>query len=431
MMASTVVQSRRVGASAGPRILCCVFAAAVPFDAILVAQEGVSWLRLLGFLLIVVLAAEILVIGQVRWLGAVHFLPIALAVWATLSLGWSLGGPSHESALQIVQFSVMGALILAIPWSRRDIHAISMSIVAGGVLAAVMVLTRFGAGDHYLGLVDRASIAINTGTEQDPNHLAASLLLPLFLAAWLGWHRRGPIKLALISGAGTIAIAILLTGSRGAMVGLGLGLSAWVFGVGKRRMLRFVAAILLCIGVVLALQQVYPDVAERFTTTYTIADEGAGRLDIWAVGVTSFKLSPVWGVGVGRFPQSFERSFRATSGITNVKHLAVSHSLPLRIAVELGTLGLLLWSAWLLVLAALAFRSWNMRQVLVPFMIALTGASLFLDSFSERYWWLGMTMIALLSTCSRRSHSHDRASRLTGRSSAPLGGPEPAKEVLI
>jgi putative inorganic carbon (hco3(-)) transporter len=167
----------------------------------------------------------------------------------------------------------------------------------------------------------------------DPNDFAQALVmaLPLLWGAWKQGQRWRNLLVVVLPGS-ALAYGILLTQSRGAVVGL----AAMLF-IGVRRMLGTVKTGLL-LGTMLAAVVVTNMAGGRaFSSQERSAEE---RIEAWIVGLQLLKEHPLIGAGYGRF--------------TDFNHLTAHNSYVLCFA-EIGLVGYFIW----LGLIVLSFKGLN------------------------------------------------------------------------
>ena len=141
---------------------------------------------------------------------------------------------------------------------------------------------------------------------QDPAHFAA-LLLPAFIFCTFELlHGRRPylsLPMALLTLGG-----IVLSGTRSAWLSLLVVLAVFVFpALELRRKIAAVVLLPVVFGAVLLIPGLSDMVVDRVATAGESG--GAGRTDIWAVGLVIFETSPVIGVGYGNFRSLTPRSW--------------------------------------------------------------------------------------------------------------------------
>jgi O-antigen ligase len=187
----------------------------------------------------------------------------------------------------------------------------------------------------------------------NPNDLAAFSLPLLGLAAGLIYVERVRIwRLAALAGVGVLALLIMLTQSRGAMLALG---GATIFLVLNSR--RRGRDTLLLVGLFAVAALFAPkDVWDRLGGLSNVSVESgmkgvdpegsaASRWTIWQVAATTVRENPVLGVGAGMMP-FHHRNFAMNQNLNfNVQGARDTHSTYLRIAAETGIPGLIIYLA--------------------------------------------------------------------------------------
>jgi O-antigen ligase len=184
------------------------------------------------------------------------------------------------------------------------------------------------------------------------NAVALYLELMTPIAIWLSWTiwRSRPFTIALTV---LSAVALLVTGSRGAWVGAAAGvvvalLLAWrESGVSIRSVLGTIRGRVVAVVLVLALVAAVPLVAPRLL----LGDEG--RLELWSAAWSMIASSPIVGVGPGSWPD-----LRASTPISDdiFAVLATSHNSVLQTLTDAGIIGLLA-GLWLVI--AIARLGWR------------------------------------------------------------------------
>jgi len=336
-----------------------------------------------GILFAVVYAVPRL--GRLR-LSAMPLAGWAYLAWALASWAWALSPDVALGQLvTLVQLFVIAVLVANVvvhdPSIVRPllfVYSLSATVAAGLGLVAYV---SSAAGSRVAALPN-----------QDPAQFAA-LLLPAFvfsLYELLRGYRpllMGPIVLLVTTG-------IILSGTRGAWVSAIVVVAIVI--VPHLRPRQLVASAILAFSVtVLALQ--IPGVANLVTqrTALALVTGGAGRTDIWTVGLHIFASNPVTGVGYANFPVAYTPAMVAAANVQFYLEAASGpHSIVVGTLGELGLVGLLLLALFLLPLAVR--RGWGTEATVVQgILVSLLVSALFLDVLSNRKQvWLAIGLAA-------------------------------------
>jgi len=324
------------------------------------------------------------------------------------------------------------AASLAASW--RALRGALVALVAGAVLLSLIALLQVAIGNPDLEfgglagvqeghLYEDVSQIRPAGPVGDPNYFARILILAFPAAAFLGIGRTSRREqLAYLAAAGAIALAVLFTYSRGAMLTL-VAVALLLIVVGRVRITRTTVAI----GLVGMIALIPTTVGRRLLTTVSVFGDGSQqgitdasvdkRKQLLGVAWTMFNDHPVAGVGVGNFGSHYA-PYANLVGYNGPDYTPLgvrqyAHNLYLETAVETGLLGLgTFLMAMTVMLAALhrARRHLLARgdtahaALVTAIALAIVGyllASVFLQhSGFQRYLWLilGLGVAALRLT---------------------------------
>jgi len=226
-------------------------------------------------------------------------------------------------------------------------------------------------------------------TLKNPNLLAGYLLPQVSLAAGLAMAafsvKRWLLGVPLICIAAAIAIATLLTGSRGGYLGLFATGGAFVFVVvamiwrdqPKLRMPMIAVLLVGAAGSLLALHFV-PGFEQRITSIFAGSEHSSNafRMNVWRSSFNMFKDNWWFGIGPGN------QTFRLAYGLYMISGFDAlgTYCVPLEVAVEAGLLGIASFIALVVCLFARAH-------------VAFWRGSVFADSWQR---WLAVGAAAAL-----------------------------------
>ena len=297
-----------------------------------------------------------------RRFAAEHAGAAALAVvflaWVLASAAWAERPADAFGA--VVRYAPNLALLpIAFAAVRTRSHgpAFAAAFIAGALLSATYGLAAGAPAGSAAGFsrLDGAGV--------DPNILAmalvAALALSVALAARPGARAAGR-GLAAVAGLACLT-ALLLTGSRGGLVGLAAMLVCGVAlaGRGRRVAAGLLAACVLAGAAVYVLQLAPAATRERIVHP----SGGSGRADLWRVGLRVVAHHPLLGVGAGNFPGSTVHELLAPGAITRSQYIVdtpkVAHNVYLEVQAELGVPGLAMFLALIAFSLACCRSAWR------------------------------------------------------------------------
>jgi O-antigen ligase len=324
-----------------------VFVAALPFDAVaaLLPDKTLSLTRLLGVAVLGGWAVWVLMNRvRVRLTGPGYLLASYVG-FAAISYFWSDNAEATSNQLrtlvQLFLLYIMTAnLMTRLPSVERTLNV----LIAGTAVLGLLVVWQFPSGGLDRGTFTYGEESFN------PNYLAATLVLPAVAAAALG-SARGAFGWWRLAAIIPIAAGIVVSGSRGGIVGFVAGIGVLCLARPRLGMRALGALVLLSV----ALPFVLPtSMLEHLVTRFTSAgtDRLSGRLDIWKVTFAMIGDRPLHGTGYACFRDAFYQ-YMATAGVDPRWALAnrwggrASHNVYLGTLAELGVVGLgLLLSAF-------------------------------------------------------------------------------------
>ena len=303
----------------------------------------------------------------------------SVLLWTALSTVWSDSVPRTVAEVERTTVYVAGIAALLLVVSTATV-----AWLLGGVLAAVVGVAAYALVDQPTGHGQLNPLSGPLGYWNALGILAAVGLL-LAIGFLTSPQLPAPARVASLAAAPPLATTLYLTYSRGALLGLGLGLLVFVFAhpwvSGRRRRLlatAFAAAVLagLVAGAVLSggptelVDRTFsafrsPPAPHGKRSERLLTVSGNFRTHYWKVAWREYRAHPVLGSGAGTFDLYWDRYRHTQYGSRD------AHNLYLETLAELGPLGLIL------LLVALALPLLGLRGARQsPLIAAAAGAYL-------------------------------------------------------
>lgn len=253
-------------------------------------------------------------------------------------------------ALNFVLFPIVFAAI------RTPRHVVWLFAVFVG---SALLVTAYGL---------QSSAGITTGEAErlggaglNPNQLGALLAVGAILATVLASYRPlgGAARLVALFAAGLCTVSVIMTESRGALLGLVASLVVTPFLVGPGRRARATAVV---VGGALAISMWLALVAPQATLDrLTHASGGSGRVDLWTIGLRMVDDRPLTGVGAGNFKVSSIHYLLEPGTIERPQYIIDEpkppHNIYLQVLSELGIAGIAVFGFILVLTLGLCVRA--------------------------------------------------------------------------
>ena len=382
------------------RALFIVFVASIPAEYALVLPIVGSVSRLVGAVLLLDCATDVLYRGVARRLPAVIVVLAAFVVWSLASVAWSFEPLlSANRAITYFQLLVMAWVIWENIRREEDLVAAAQAYVLGALLVAVVTVWEFQSSSFALSLITTDVRVAAFGA--NPNELALTMVTAIPIALLL--LRRSQSRTTALANVVYLilgTLAVVLTASRAGAVALAVAVLAMLpmFRESRPSAKVMVAFGLLCLLVLFI--SVVPDY-----TLQRIASIGAKlqRMDFnnrtmnWAAGLEMFSERPLLGVGAGAFEG-------ATAHLIDVPRS--SHSTWIGVLVETGVVGAVLWiSAIWLALLELRFAPALWRRALLAAILPMLVGMLVTGWDHRKVPWF----LLVLATCAADAITTTRA----------------------
>ena len=377
----------------------CLYIVSLPFDSISSLGSGGTLSKLLGLLSAVAIVPIVLRTGIHRPLPRAVVAWLLLLALMLLSVFWAMDSTDGMSSIQMYGSLIALYVLLAlVPVREFEFKTILAAIVLEGVVAAGLTAFLFRQDMVATGAASSRYTLVVGDSSIDPNYLAGSLILPFAISLyWLFNSRSRALRVAMLP-----ALAILLLGFAAAASREGFIELAAMFAylIVRSRHRIWLAAMVVFSSVTALLAN--PALLERFQQGQR--DGGAGRTDIWHIGIFALRDHWLIGAGVGNFPNAFDREYLNVYAYHLLGWHWVAHNVPLTIATELGVAGSIIFCiAVFAQLTALrkcaAEMPWfELRLALEGACIAALVAGFFASVLNTKFFWLTFSIMMIMRT---------------------------------
>ena len=386
----------------------CLYVLFLPFDSLSSLGKGGTLTKLLG----IVSAGAILI--NVMRRGNLVPPPRAMMAWLALlalmgvSIFWSIEPSSATIAFETYA-SLIGlyALLSIVRVKPFEFKAILTATVVAGVISAGYdaYLYRSSQGVINAGAGAMRVIVSSGNAMIDPNALAAALVLPFAIGLyWLFNSRFWWLRALMLPALAVLLLGFAASGSRGGFIDLAAVFAYLI--IRSRHRLWLGGLMLASVACALIAN---PGLPARFQEAQQ--DGGAGRSDIWHVGLYALRDHWVIGAGVGNFPAAYDQEYLHVFARYVLGWHWVAHNVPLQISTELGALGVLIFAIatglQFTVLRRCRANSpvFELRLTLEAACIGVLVAGLSISSLTEKFVWLVFSLMSLLRSCQISSWS--------------------------
>ena len=333
--------------------------------------------KYVGMLIFAVWAAEIIYNRDtLSFIGWKHILMLLAWMAYELIITLTIGVTNNRTYEYIVTYLMMTVLVVICSqeeWAKLDINLFLYTYYLGAIIMAIIAIAY--GNSVYEG---RSTIII-MGHSCDPNQLSASVLPGVFIGLEESIKEDGFIKkaghfLAMM----TAIYGILLTGSRGALLGLLVGLTIILSGQIISGKLQLYQIVILIIGAIIILRKLPTLTLDRLRYS-DIYLNGSGRIKIWEILISSFDAKWIIGHGIGSSISFFLDYYGEAVAV---------HNTFLLVLYESGLIGLTLFAFMLLDLLINMIKSKN--GLIAAILAGAMVNAFFLDSLNLRYLWNGI-----------------------------------------
>ena len=370
--------------------LLCLFVFSIPWEKTIQAPGVATLSHALGILTFGAVAVAAARRRSIRPPNLVLALAAAFVLWSALTYFWSV---DHQATQRrMVTFAELLAMVWMIWDTCRDARLqtlLMQAYVWGAVAASASAGYRFLEGQQtYYRRYAAAGF--------EPNTFGLVLALALPLALYLALGAGGIMRWCNRAAAMAIVCALLLTGSRSALVAafVAFGFVLWTWRRADRG--QRVSGALLFLFLLLGLYGFAPAATRnRLATVTTELTQGTlhNRTVIWKAGLKILRHHYVLGIGSGAYPEAV----RPQLGIPGVPgHQYVAHNTFLSVLVECGAIGFALYA---LLLGAVAMYVWTLpdtERALWAIMLAVWAVGV--STLTWEHYKPSWLMVALIMT---------------------------------
>ena len=321
-------------------------------------------------------------------LNMYHFVILMLFVCMLISIIANISANERGYVLSYILLIFMTLLFSFLELDEKDLKKIYIAYIILSVVISVLIIVfqkRFYAEES-----NRLTIQIGENPFIDPNYLGACMVGPAFLSLQMAIEDKGR-KLFKWLITALICVGIFLTGSRGALVALAVGVFVILCPkVLKRLNLKRILIILgvIIAAVIVALSIIPAEYLERMLDINNWMDSSnMRRLALWENAVDMIIKRPLLGYGLGNTATNLGSS---------------AHNTYLEICAHIGMVGGLLFIATLLVLI---FKKGNI------YMKALAASTatwaIFISSETTLYLWLNISLCIAVDVLEKKRRKEE------------------------
>jgi len=356
----------------------CLAVLAAPVDYLAAAGSGASFSLTPSEAIVFLTAAS----AAVRLATTITLsrIPTALYLFGALVVisvaGFFVAVETFTVTRLVINWIAFGIIALYVSQLRlRAALTVALSLAVSGGILGLMSLGNLSELESVAGgaiVSGRAAASF-----AHPTSLALFLMMSFPLAFAFGLRGPRRLRLPMLGMAALGLFGLVLTQTRGSIIGAGLALAWMMLAWAPFRRLALAALAVMAALVVLNVGSISNnksvDVVSERLSTLTLNSEGDQRLEIWAAVPHIVADHPLLGVGQGNFP-----AVSPSYGVTDVGGIPFDHAHDLffNVASELGLPALLVLVLLIGSLFAASHRARRDRAGPVyPFAVA-TSASL-------------------------------------------------------
>ncbi|MDA8326968.1 MAG: O-antigen ligase family protein [Nitrospiraceae bacterium] len=311
----------------------------IPFDAILSItghETGTTLTKILGILTMLGLLLKGSFEKRFVRADKTVICWTFLSLLAISSVLWALD--PEQVMIKIPTILGLLAFYLVVSFygtTEKEWSALKTAALLGGFFAALLSIYDYYSGNFFGMDTQRATLMFGT-RETNPNNLGFCMLIPSaicmeILSSGKKFNWEKPVYILMLA---VLLFCVIVTGSRETLLAIGIIFAVFVLSSKRKLTLGLV---LITVSVPLAFLMLQ-FLTERWQNAFSTG--GAGRFNIWRVGIKAFGSFWTTGAGLENFPIAYTRFVDYAPGFSGF--FRASHNIYLGLAVELGLAGIVL-----------------------------------------------------------------------------------------
>jgi O-antigen ligase len=374
----------------------------LPFDNVLSIIGTATLTKFLGILTILILLFKGGFEKKLRRPDNAAFWWILFMIYAVFSLSWAIKSDNpFEGMPTVIGLFTFYLVVASYKIQKSDFDTLKVSILIGGFIAAVYVIYGFAIGQSH-GVDVRSTVKVGESTS-DPNTIAFSLLIPTSVCIQMIIENKNKVKKGLLWAVFIIILfSIIVTGSRGGLLGTGAIIIIYILSMKKRISYGIIFIILAII-----LLSFTPDYfMERWRGA--LDSGGAGRTTIWYVGFKSLEKYWAFGAGLHNFTTAYSEFafFDISKGWDRE-----AHNIYIEILVELGIVGfslmiLAMMKHYQIMQSRFVRYNSNSTMLKASFWAVLVSSFFLGTTWHKSFWLLWMLIIMYKNVVDKEIAAH-------------------------
>lgn len=286
-------------------------------------------------------------------LQAPEKMQLVFTMFATFSLVWTVS--VENSIVRVISYVLLFALLFSatmFQYTEDEVRKIKYSLVWASRITAVLVLS--------FGQLSAGRLVLRGIITEDPNYLCAYFAFgTVYCLNKIIVNKKFFQKLFAIAELAVYLYLVFATGSRGGLLALMAAIGAYIVvssgEKSKHILAKIVSLALLVVLVSIILSNLPTVLRERFTIESVENSGGSGREDLWRYALDMYGRSDwfkhIFGFGTA--------TARYSLGFHGYNRVNVIHNMFIETLVELGIVGLVLYS---LAVFAFALKSFTFKD---------------------------------------------------------------------